>query len=172
VYSRTPVFIDTNIFLYARDASEPTKQAIALQLLEGLWRAGTGRTSVQALNEFYVNATGKLKPGLPADVAWEDVRALGEWNPQTIDVPLLAAARSVEARYGLSWWDSLMVAAAQAQGCELMLSEDLQHGARYDGVEVRNPFRLAVSEDVPAYATGTVSAGRVAHPRRGRPRKA
>jgi predicted nucleic acid-binding protein len=56
---------------------------------------------------------------------------------------LLEAAWSVEDRFGLSWWDALIVAAARVAGCEYLLTEDLQHGAEFEGLRVVNPFRAA-----------------------------
>jgi predicted nucleic acid-binding protein len=153
-----PVFVDTNVFLYWRDRRDPTKQARAAEWLAHLWREQAGRTSIQVLSEYYVNVTAKLAPGLAPDEAWDDVLALFAWEPQPIDGPLLERGRAVSSRYGLSWWDSLVVAAAQAQGCTVLLTEDLQDGAVYGGVAARSPFTLAVGEDAPAY--------RVAAPRR------
>ena len=71
-----PVFVDTNVFLYARDAGEAAKQPHAAAWLVYLWREQIGRTSVQVLSEYYVNVTRKLNPGLPAEEAWDDVEAL------------------------------------------------------------------------------------------------
>jgi hypothetical protein len=72
--------------------------------------------------------------------AWRDVQALLSWKPHPINVELLNRARVIELKYRLSWWDSQIVAAAQAQGCQLLLTEDLQDGAIYDSVVARNPF--------------------------------
>jgi len=144
-----PVFVDTNVLLYARDTSEPAKQPKAAAWLEFLWRERLGRTSVQVLSEYYQNATRKLKPGLPADEAWDDVRALMAWRPEPVDEELLRLGREVEARYRIGWWDSLVVAAAQRQGCALLLTEDLQHGMRFGGVEVIDPFSTEVGEPRP-----------------------
>jgi len=77
--------------------------------------------------------------------------------------------REIEQRHRLSWWDSLIVAAAAAQGCALLLSEDLQDGGVYAGVTVRSPFTLSVDEPAVTYAVAS-PAGR-GHPRRGRPRR-
>lgn len=134
------VFVDTNILLYARDASEPQKQPVAADRLAQLWDTRNGRLSVQVLSEYFVNATRKLKPGLPEDEAWDDVEALFAWEPITIGMPLLSRAFFVQKRYELSWWDSMIVAAAEAAGCDTILSEDLSNGASYFGIEVQNPF--------------------------------
>jgi predicted nucleic acid-binding protein len=136
------VFVDTNILLYSRDASEPEKQALASARLDELWEAHTGRLSVQVLNEFFVNASRKLDPGLSPEEAWDDIEALSAWEPLPLDMAILARAFSVQQRYGLSWWDSLIVAAAEASGCSRILSEDLSDGASYFGIIVENPFKV------------------------------
>jgi predicted nucleic acid-binding protein len=70
------IFVDTNILLYSRDTSEPEKQAIATVMLTELWVMRNGRLSVQVLNEYFVNVTRKLDPGLSPEEAWDDIEAL------------------------------------------------------------------------------------------------
>lgn len=163
------VFVDTNVLLYARDASESAKQARAAEWLEHLWREQAGRISVQVLSEYYVNVTRKLSPGLPHEEAWDDLEALMTWNPQAIDEALLRRGREIEQRYQLSWWDSLIVGAAQLQDCMVLLTEDLQDGAIYGSVRVRSPFTLTAEEMPAAYALEPRVARR--HPARGRPKR-
>ncbi|MEX1118074.1 MAG: PIN domain-containing protein [Terrimicrobiaceae bacterium] len=134
-------FVDTNILLYARDASEPAKQAIASARLDELWDGGTGRLSVQVLNEYFVNVTGKLEPGLSPQEAWDDIEALAAWEPLPLDMNILNRAYATQCRYQLSWWDSLIVAAAEAAGSARILSEDLSDRASYFGITVENPFK-------------------------------
>jgi predicted nucleic acid-binding protein len=134
------VFVDTNILVYSRDASESRKQKRALDLLAELWRDRTGRVSIQVLNEYYVTVTRKLVPGMSPDDAWADVEALSAWDPIVLDVALLGRARAVQQRYGTSWWDATIIAAAYRAQCGVILSEDLAHGQAYFGVVVRNPF--------------------------------
>jgi predicted nucleic acid-binding protein len=164
------LFVDTNIFIYARQANEPAKQRLARAWIEHAWREQSGRTSVQVLSEYYVNVTRKIDPPRDPHDAWDDVKALMAWNPLPVDRALLEAAHEVETRYRLSWWDALIVAAAQLQGCTLLLTEDLQDGANYGGVTVRSPFTLAVSEAAATYQATPVTTSR--HRPRGRPRKA
>ena len=165
----TPLmFVDTNIFLYADQIDEYSKRPIAQQWLERLWREQSGRTSIQVLNEYYWNATRKLNPTLALDDAWLRVQRLLSWNPQAIDSDLLRRAHEIEGRHRLSWWDSLIVAAAQAQQCILLLTEDLQDRAVYGGVTVRNPFTLGVSEAATEYTAAPAAARR--HRPRGRPK--
>jgi len=69
------VFIDTNILLYARDGGQPAKQLVAHAWMAALWQTRQGRLSFHVLQEFYVNATQKLKPGLPILLARQEVRS-------------------------------------------------------------------------------------------------
>jgi predicted nucleic acid-binding protein len=75
------VFVDTNVFVYARDLTEPDKQEAARGWIDHLWDTGMGRVSVQVLNELYVTLTRKLDPGLPASEARADVIDLATWRP-------------------------------------------------------------------------------------------
>ena len=105
-----------------------------------LWASRLGRTSVQVLNEYYVTVTRKLSPALPAEDARTDVRDLRSWVPVPVSAGLLDSAFAAEDRFGLSYWDPLIVAAAQAVSCDYLLTEDLQDGQRLDSVTVVDPF--------------------------------
>lgn len=109
--------------------------------MESLWRSRNGRISHQVLQEYYVTLTRKLRPGLPASLARDDVRALIEWNPIATDSALLERAWAVEERFQVSFWDALIIAAAAASGASMLLTEDLQEGAEIEGVLIVNPFR-------------------------------
>jgi predicted nucleic acid-binding protein len=165
-----PIFVDTNVLVYARDATEPRRQSLAADWLLRLWTEHLGRTSVQVLSEYYVTVARKLKPGLKADEAWDDVRAFLAWEPQEIDRELLSRAREVEKRHALSWWDSMVVAAAQLQDCRLLLTEDLQDGRVYDDVTICSPFTTTLGEQRGKYEIAPRPVSR--HRRRGRPRRA
>jgi predicted nucleic acid-binding protein len=162
------IFVDTNILVYARDASEPRKQSIATEWLQDLWMQQRGRSSMQVLAEYYTIVTRKLKPGMSQDDAWDDVTALFAWEPQAVNRSVIARAREVEKRYRLSWWDAMIVAAAQLQNCALLLSEDLQQGLVCGTVTVRNPFEQRVEDEHGRYALQPVPVSR--HRQRGRPR--
>jgi predicted nucleic acid-binding protein len=162
------VFVDTNIFVYSRDSSDRIKQAAAEQWVHELWLEQRGRTSIQVLSEYYVTVTRKLDPGLGRDEAWQDVSALMAWEPQAIDRDVLVSARQIERRFGLSWWDSTIVAAAQAQACSVLLSEDLQAGMSFEETTVVNPFETGVAEARESYAA-RLSKPRSRHRPRGRP---
>ena len=134
-------FVDTNVLVYARDISEPDKQPLAHDWMEHLWRTGTGRTSMQVLNEYYVTVTRKLSPGLDQTDARNDIRDLGAWRPATIGPFTIATAWDLEDRFSLSWWDSLVVASALELGCDRLLTEDLEDGQEIDQLVVTNPFQ-------------------------------
>lgn len=134
-------FVDTNVLVYARDVVEPNKQRRAHQWLQYVWQERIGRLSYQVLQEYYVIVTNKLSPGLSPAEARDDVRAFQVWNPLPIDSKALEGAWNIQDRYSISWWDSLIVAAAQILDCDFLLTEDLQHQQAIDGVTVINPFK-------------------------------
>lgn len=141
-----PIFVDTNVLVYARDSSQAEKQIQAQTWLAHLWKARTGRLSYQVLHEFYVTTTRKLRPGLPAEEARADVRDLLAWHPLALDGDVLERAWSVEDTNGLSFWDALIVSAARRLVCQYLLTEDLQHGHVVDGVQVVSPFRTSPTD--------------------------
>jgi len=144
-----PVFVDTNVLVYRSDASEPAKQARAESWYEFLWRSRTGRVSYQVLLELYATLTRKLKPGFDPQEAREIVSELSAWQPITVDLGVVQRAWSLEERHSLSWWDALIVAAALAGNCRVLLTEDLQHGQVFgssNGVRVFSPFAEPLRE--------------------------
>ena len=138
--------IDTNLLVYARDRTEPSKQRQALGWLTELWARRQGLLSFQVLHEFYVTVTRKLEPGMTPDAARSDIRALMAWEPIATSERQLEEAWRIEDRFGVSWWDSLIVAAARLSGARYLLSEDLQDGMDFDQIRVVNPFRASYSD--------------------------
>lgn len=136
-----PIFVDTNILVYALDAGAGQKRVQAREWMAMAWQSGRGRLSVQVLEEFYVTLTRKLRPGLPPDRAREEVRALLPWQPIEKGPAMLESAWRLQDRFQLSWWDAAIVAAAKATRSRYLLTEDLQDGQDLDGVLVVNPFR-------------------------------
>lgn len=162
-----PCFVDANVFVYSRDARDARKQERAMQWIDVLWRDRLGRTSAQALAEFYAVATRKL--GIAPERAWQTAERYFAWSPQAVDEALLRRAREIELRYKLSWWDSMIVAAAQLQNCVLLLTEDLQDGILFGTVTARSPFRLEISEAAATYRIEPSSTP--LHRPRGRPKR-
>lgn len=160
------VFVDANVFIYAHDPAEPAKGARAREWLTRLWRDRSGRTSIQVLNECYANVTRKLR--VPPDIAWDEIARYFAWGPIALDETLLRRAREVERRYRLSWWDSLIVAAALLQDCQVLLTEDLQDGMVFGTLAVRSPFSPVIEEPAAAYH---VARAAPLHRPRGRPKR-
>jgi predicted nucleic acid-binding protein len=134
------VFVDANVLVYERDVDQPEKRERAVRWMEHLWLRRNGRLSIQILNEFYVTATQRLKPGLAREAARLVVRNLLAWRPLVLDRVVIEGAFSLQDRFPLSFWDSLVVASAREAACRYLLTEDLGDGEEYDGVEVVNPF--------------------------------
>ncbi len=138
--SASTVFVDTNVLVYADDARDADKRARARAWLSRLWTERRGRVSTQVLNEYYAVATRKLGNSVTRGDARAEVRRYQHWSPWAIDHQTVETAWALEARFALSWWDSLMVAAALHQGCEWLLTEGLQHGQTIDSLRIVNPF--------------------------------
>jgi predicted nucleic acid-binding protein len=134
-----PVFVDTNVLIYALDPRHAAKQGAAQDWLSRCWKERSGRVSVQVLNEFYVNLI-RLNGSAFKARARTEMQYLMAWHPLAIDTPLLETAWHISDDTGFSHWDALIVAAAATQGCEFLLSEDLQHGRTVEGVRIVNPF--------------------------------
>jgi predicted nucleic acid-binding protein len=134
------VFVDTNVLVYAHDASEGTRQPIAQTLISDLWRTRSGALSTQVLQEFYVVATRKFDPPMPRRQARDMVDAYGHWQLVETDVALIVAASQLEERHSLSFWDALIVEAARRVGATRLVTEDLQSGRRLAGMLIDNPF--------------------------------
>lgn len=134
------VFVDTNVLVYSRDLSEPLKQKQAMTWMTHLWNEKNGRLSFQVLNEFYITVTQKLQPGMDPHRAREDVRLLLTWRPVSVEVRVVEGAWRILDHYQLSYWDALIVSAAQLIDCRYLLTEDLQENQKIGNVEVINPF--------------------------------
>lgn len=144
-----PVFVDTNVLVYVRDATEPAKQRRAASWMTQLWDSGAGRLSYQVLQEYYVLLTAKLDPPRRTEDAREDVRSLLAWRPLPTDHTTIERAWDLRDRFALSWWDALIVSAALASGARHLLTEDLQDGQEFDGLSVVNPFERDPEELFP-----------------------
>ena len=132
------VFVDTNVLIYAREAAESAKRERAVLWMKELWLGSNGRLSFQVLQEYFAKLMHK-KPEL-RDQTRADIRDLLAWQPVVIDAAVLDRAWKIQDRYRLSFWDSLIVAAAKAASCRWLLTEDLQADQVLDGITVINPF--------------------------------
>jgi predicted nucleic acid-binding protein len=147
-------FLDTNILLYAasRNPADLAKKKIAIDLMADTQFG----LSAQVLSEFYTVATKKADFRMTPDRALEWIETLEEFPCLAVDKGLVKIAAEASARHRISYWDGAILAAAQAMGAPVVYSEDLNHGQSYDGVTVRNPFKLSslpggLHEDAASY---------------------
>ncbi len=138
------VFVDTNVLLAADDAFDAHRQSRIREWLQALWLRRAGRVSNQVLNCYYVSATQHF--GMPQGDARAKLRRLQLWKPWQIDHQTVETAWGIEARFGLSYWDALIVAAAAQSGASHVLSLDLQHQQQIDSVTIFNPLRAAPAD--------------------------
>ena len=135
-----PVFVDTNVLVYLHTDSDPAKRERADAWVHFLIRRRTGRLSTQVLQELYAVLTRKVRPPLEQELARSIVRDLGSWKPLSLEPAVLERAWNLESRYSVSWWDALIVAAAQTSRCGVLLTEDLQNGQQFGSLRVVDPF--------------------------------
>lgn len=134
------LFFDTNVVVYAYDDTEPTKQAIARDLLRDAASKQVGTISVQVLGEFF-HATVVRRKLLTCDMATIAIRALSSLEVVGIDATLVEDAIALHRRCQLRYWDALILATARRAGATTVVSEDMSEGQDYDGVRVYNLFR-------------------------------
>jgi predicted nucleic acid-binding protein len=131
-------FVDTNVLVYASDAAEPEKQRIARETLFA--HASELVLSAQVLSELYVVLVRPSGLGMPPADARAIVDDLRRFPILPIDDEMVLDAIDLSLREHTSYWDGLILATAQAGGCEVVLTEDLSHGTTIGGVRVENPF--------------------------------
>lgn len=132
-------FLDSNVLVYIDDHDAPEKQATATAMVEDERRKGTGVVSTQVLQEYFVTATRKLK--VPASVARQKIELFAKLNLMIIQLDDILLATDLHRLHQLSFWDALIVRAAQVAACSTLYTEDLQDGRVIDGLKIVNPFR-------------------------------
>jgi predicted nucleic acid-binding protein len=133
------VFVDTNILIYAYDRTAGDKRVRARQVLAPLLRERRAVISTQVLQEFFSSSTRKLR--LPAEEARRYVEQWSKLDVVVIRPEVILGAIDLHRLHLLSFWDALVIKAAGVAGCGQLLSEDLHHGQKIDGVTIENPFR-------------------------------
>jgi predicted nucleic acid-binding protein len=134
------VFVDTNILVYAHDADAGLKRDRSVESLRQLWDGGSGRMSVQVLQEFYINVTRKLTSPLAVATAREVVAIYGEWVRATTTATTVLRATHIAEISQISFWDALIVASAEQVGAAQIYSEDLNDGQMIAGMLIVNPL--------------------------------
>lgn len=134
-------FVDTNILVYAHDRSSGEKHRHAQRLLEQLWNSGKGVLSTQVLQELCINLRRKAAHPLSIAEVRSLLRDYSTWEVVTNTPESVLEALEIETRYKTSFWDALIIHAAQIAGADILYSEDLSTGQRYGTVKVVNPFK-------------------------------
>lgn len=133
-------FVDTNVLLYAisRDPSEREKAERAGEILASRDIA----LSVQVLQEFYVQATRKSRPDpLAHEHAVRLIESFLRFRVLELSTGVMLAALATRETFQISYWDAAILESGRELGCDVVLSEDLNHGQDYGGIRVENPFR-------------------------------
>jgi len=133
-------FVDTNIFVYAYDRGNGIKQRLARKLIAGLWESRRGYVSIQVLQELYVTMSKKASTPLPPETAYRIIADLSEWIHHVPGAGDVLEAINIQQRYGISFWDAMIVNSAGRTGCSVLWTEDLNSGQVYGNVTVYNPF--------------------------------
>ena len=134
------VFVDSNILVYAHDADAGPKHHTSKRCIAQLWDTGSGYLSTQVLQEFYFNVTRKIKKPLIPSEARAIVRDFSLWVRSLLTPATVVRASEISEHWQISFWDGMIVAAAEHEGARELLSEDMGHGQTIAGVKVRNPF--------------------------------
>jgi len=134
-----PEFLDTNVLVYSYDTTDPRKQEVAQNLVRKAF-AGDTVTSTQVLGEFAATLLHKAVPRVNPSELTAILDAIGPIPTIATDADMVRRAVEVQGRYGLHFYDSLIVAAAERAGCERIWSEDMNAGQKYFGISVQNPF--------------------------------
>ena len=132
------VFLDTNILVCAQDAASPDKQRKSREAIAAIAGSGDGVISTQVMQEFYVTATHKI--GVPPLVAKGVLKTFAVFEIVQVSPLLIQEAVDCSILNQLSFWDSLILAAAASAGCSTVYSEDLNPGQSILGVKVQNPL--------------------------------
>ena len=146
-------FIDTTTLLYSLDQEEPEKQITAREWLKTLRDTGQMMMSVQVLNECYWSASRKARFEAGRTQLREFLDGYRYWATAALDHDLLPECWKLQDRYGVQFWDGLLLASANRAGCRWFLSEDLNDGQLYGDVRAINPFRHAPQDVLGPRAT-------------------
>ncbi len=128
-------FVDTNILVYAHDNTAGSKQQRALDLIEELWKSHLGCLSIQVMQEFYVVTTEKISGPLDQATATRILRNLSRWHLHAPIIEDVLGAISLQQRYGVSFWDAMILWSALQLNCGIVWSEDLNESQDY-GISV------------------------------------
>ncbi|MFC1824085.1 PIN domain-containing protein [Thermodesulfobacteriota bacterium] len=141
---RDKTFVDTNILVYAHDRDSGHKHEIAREVISELWESRLGLLSTQVLQEFYLALTRKIPAPLDKPNTRRILRNYFSWEVVINDPSVILQASEIEETHKISFWDALIVSAAFSKNATTILTEDLNHGQVIEGIEINNPFKMAI----------------------------
>ena len=133
-------FLDTDILVYDHDRSAGRKHVLARSLVEQLWATGEGVLSTQVLQELCINLSRKMENPFSLEEVREAIQDYLRWRVVVNTTDSVLQALELESRYKISFWDALILQAAESAGVAVLYSEDFAAGQSYGGVRVMNPF--------------------------------
>ncbi len=139
-------FVDTNILVYAHDRSAGLKHERARLLIEELWNSGRGVLSTQVLQELCINLRRKSSRPLSVEETRRLVQDYLSWEIFVNTPASTIQALDIEVRYKISFWDALILQAAESSGVAILYSEDLATGQRYGSIRIVNPLTDSASQ--------------------------
>ena len=134
-------FVDTNILAYAQDRGSGVKHVRAAELVEKLWTTGEGAVSTQVLQELCVFLRKKAARPMPIGEVRQLIQSFQAWDVIENNLPSILEALAIEERYQISFWDALILQAAERAGASVLYSEDFADGQTYGSVRVVNPLK-------------------------------
>jgi predicted nucleic acid-binding protein len=134
-------FVDTNVMVYAHDRSAGVKHTRALAILESLWDSGQGVLSTQVLQELCMNLRRRTNPPLPVDETRRLLQDYLSWEIIVNTPESVLQALDLKVRYKISFWDALILHAAESAGAAVLYSEDFSDGQTYGSVRAVNPLK-------------------------------
>jgi predicted nucleic acid-binding protein len=132
------VFFDANILLYTDDPRFPDKQKIAIELVNRHLLEGTGVVSLQVLQEYFSNATRKMK--LTSVLAQERTRFFSHFTVLQPTLQDVFSAIDLHRLHQIAFWDAMIVRMALLSGARILYTEDLQDRRKIDSLEIMNPL--------------------------------
>jgi len=134
------IFVDTNILIYAHDIDSGLKHDTAVKVITDLWERANGILSNQVLQEFYIVVTKKMPKPTSLPEARVIIKNYLKWQIEENNSNSILRASEIQKKHNISFWDALIVTAAEQAGAAKILTEDMNSGQTIEGVLIENPF--------------------------------
>jgi len=134
------IFVDTNILIYAHDIDSGLKHDTAVKVITDLWERANGILSNQVLQEFYIVVTKKMPKSMSLPEARATIKNYLKWQIEENNSNSILRASEVQEKHNISFWDALIVTAAEQAGAAKILTEDMNSGQTIESILIENPF--------------------------------